>query len=75
MQDIAEITFMDDMRYQMTRLVMISHLLGFNLALASYFCGFGKLRWYVSTPLTFATYFLFRNLVMKNLIDKIYYPI
>jgi hypothetical protein len=74
-KDYADITFVDEMRYQATRLVGISYILGLNAALASYCLVFSRLRWYVSLPLTFAVGFVSRNLVMKYCMDKIYYPI
>lgn len=66
---------MNEMRYLMTRLVGVSYLLGINCAIAGYFMGLGRLRWYVSAPTTFVVFFLSRNLVMKNCIDKVYYPV
>jgi len=74
-QDVADMQFINEMRFQMTRLVGVSYLIGINSAFASYLFAFHRLKWYVSLPATFTVYFLTRNLVMKHCVDKVYYPI
>ncbi len=75
MKDFADIAFMNEIRFQMTRLIGISYLVGINAALISYQCGLKRLKWYVSPILTFAVFFVSRNYVLKNCIDRIYYPL
>jgi hypothetical protein len=51
-------TFMNEIRFQMTRLIGLSYLGGANVALLSYLVYLRRLRWYVCLPLTVATFFV-----------------
>ena len=74
-RDVADLSFINEMRFQSTRFIWVSNILGINCAVFSYLGAFRHLRWYMSIPLTFTAYFFTRNLVLKRAIDKIYYPI
>lgn len=49
-------------------------MIGLNVAMLTYNLYHLKLYWYVSLPLSLFTGYLARNLIMKNCIDRIYFP-
>ena len=53
---------------------MSTTVLGANLGFFSYYLLKSKLYWYYAAPLAFSVYFVSRNLMMRNCIDRIYYP-
>ena len=60
----------------MTRLVMVSNILGANCALLAFTAGrLAKANWYVQIPLMAAIFYTSRNIVMRNCLDGIYYPL
>lgn len=74
-KDLADINFMDDLRYQVTRLVGVSTIIGLNCGLLAYALTRNQLRWYVHLPLCFVIFCESRNHVMKQCMDRIYYPV
>jgi len=62
-------------RFWMTKYLFLSWLGGANITFFSYHLLFKHLKLYVGIPFTIATFFLSRNLIMKNFMDKIYFPI
>ena len=74
-RDIADHAFVNEMRFQNTRFIWVSNILGANCAVLSYFAALRHLRWYMAFPLTYAAFHVSRNLVLKRAIDKIYYPV
>jgi hypothetical protein len=62
-------------RFWATKYYLISWLGGFNIAFFCYHLAFKYLKLYVGLPITFATFFISRNLIMKSCMNKIYYPI
>jgi L-lactate permease len=56
-------------------MISVSTLIGVNIAFFSYCLVLRKMKVYVSLPLTLAIYFLSRNLVMKNCLERIYLPL
>ena len=76
LKERADIVFMNEMRFQMTRLMSISKLVGMNFLLAFYLCSrMHERRMLVALPIMYAFYHVSTNLVMKNCMDSIYYPI
>lgn len=60
----------------MTRLVTVSNILGANLALFAFTAGkLAKANWYVQIPLMLGIFYTSRNIVMRNCLDGIYYPL
>lgn len=53
--------------------MMTSTVIGANLGFFSYHVLKLKLYWYVAAPLAASVWFLSRNLIMKNCVDRIYY--
>ena len=74
-RELADGNFVDELRFQMTRIISISYICGLNAAMISYWLLFRKLKVYVGLPLTLCVYFQVRNMTVKNCIDRIYYPI
>ena len=75
MTDFAENQLVGDSRFWMTKYLFLSWLGAANIAFFSYNLFFKHLKRYVGLPLTYVTLFLSRNLIMKNCLDKIYFPI
>ncbi len=55
--------------------MVISWLAGLNLGFFAWHAGLKHLKLYYAIPLTFLIFFESRNMVMKNCMDKIYYPL
>lgn len=56
-RELADGNFVDEMRFQMTRIISISYICGVNAAMVAYFMAFRKLKVYVGIPLTLVMYF------------------
>ena len=59
----------------MTRMYVISKLVGINTAAFAYFGVFRHVKWYFGLPLTVVTFALARNFSMKGSISRLYYPL
>ena len=76
MKERSDIVFMNEMRFQMTRLLSVSKLMGMNCLLLFYIVGgFHERKMFIALPLLFAAYQVSTNLMMKNCMDSVYYPI
>ena len=75
LSDFAEIQLVSEIRFWATKYLVLSWVGGINLAFFAYNLGFKHLKKYVGIPLTFVTFFLSRNMIMKSCLDKIYFPI
>ena len=73
--DFAESQLVNEVRFWATKYVTLSWVLGANLAFIGYQLAFKHLKKYVGIPLTFVSFFVSRNLIMKSCMDKIYYPL
>ena len=73
-KEVADVNFVDELRFQMTRLMGVSYLIGVNTALLSFIL-FQRLRFYISIPLTVIAFLEGRNLAMRNCLDRIYFPL
>ena len=72
---MADIQLINEIKFWATKYLVLSYIGGINIAYFAYHLAFKKLRRYVGLPLTFITFFECRNLIMKNCMDKIYFPI
>ena len=75
MKEIADQTFVNEIRYIAANLMQKTYLVGLNTAVFSYLLVFRKLKHYIALPLTFTTYILARNFSMKHCMNHIYYPL
>lgn len=71
----AETQLVSEVRFWAAKYIAVSWLLGLNVAFLGYHLAFRNLKRYVGVPLTVASFFVTRNLVMRNCMDKIYYPL
>ena len=75
LKERADLNFVNDLRFQMARMFSNSMLIGANVCAFSYFLLWRHLKLYVGIPLTFMSFFLTRNLVMKSCVNNFYYPL
>lgn len=71
----AETQLVSEVRFWAAKYIAVSWLLGLNVAFLGYHLAFKNLKRYIGVPLTVASFFVTRNLVMRNCMDKIYYPL
>lgn len=71
----ADLELVDEVRFWTAKYMMMSNLLGVNIGYFSYRVMATSLHWYVAAPLGFATFFVSRNLIMRNCMDRIYFSI
>lgn len=55
--------------------MILSYLGGINVAFFAYNLGLKHMKKYIGIPLTFVLFFETRNILMKNFMNKIYFPI
>lgn len=70
----ADIELANDLKYENYKYMNLSTAIGLNVGFFSYQALKTKLYWYVALPLGFGAYFVARNIVMRNCMDRIYYP-
>ena len=70
----ADIELANNLKYENYKYMNLSTVLGVNVGFFSYQAMKTKLYWYVALPLSFGAYFVSRNIVMRNCMDRIYYP-
>lgn len=63
------------MRFWTTKYYLLSWIGGANFAFFAYHLAFKHFKPFIGLPLTAVTFFLSRNLIMKNCMDKVYYPL
>lgn len=73
--DFADMQLVNEVRFWATKYITLSWVLGINITFFAYQLAFKHMKRYVGLPLTVATFFLSRNLIMKSCMDKIYYPL
>ena len=56
-RELADGNFVDELRFQMTRIISISYICGLNAAMFAYWLLFRKLKVYVGLPLTLCVYY------------------
>jgi hypothetical protein len=64
-----------EVRFWTTKYYFLSWLGGANIAFFGYHLAFKHLKRYIGLPVTVATFFVSRNLIMKRCMDKVYYPL
>ncbi len=72
---MADMQLVNEIKFWATKYITMSWLGGINIAFFAYHCGLKHLRKYIGLPLTFIIFFESRNLIMKNCMDRIYFPI
>jgi hypothetical protein len=65
----------NEVKFWATKYIILSWICGLNIAYFGHQLAFKNLKLYVGIPLTIATFFLSRNLIMKSCMDKIYFPL
>lgn len=73
--DRADMELVNDVRFYTAKYMTMSTLLGVNIGYFSYRLMVTSLHWYVAMPLGFACYFVSRNLLMRNCMDRIYFSV
>ena len=69
----ANIDFINDLRFWSGKYYQLSNLIAINAGFFSYQIMRTKLYWYIAAPLAFTTAFITRNVVMRNVMNRIYY--
>lgn len=72
--EIAENDLASELQFHSQKYIFLSNLVGANVWLFTHHFMKLRLYWYVSLPVSLGLAFLSRNLVMKNCVDRIYYP-
>ena len=67
--------FVNELRFQMTRLIAVSYIAGINAGALTYFGLHRYIKLYLLLPLTVIAFSQTRNLVTRNGIDRIYIPL
>ena len=75
LSDFAENQLVGEVRFWTTKYYLLSWVGGANIAFFGYHLAFKHLKRYIGLPLTIATFFLSRNIIMKRCMDKVYYPL
>ena len=75
LKEKADQNFVNELRFHMTHMYMISKLVGVNAAAFAYFGVFRQFRWYIGLPMTVVTFVLARNFSMKGSVSRLYYPL
>lgn len=63
------------MRFWATKYIILAWVGGINLGFFSYHLVFRHVKRFIGLPLTFIVFFEGRNIIMKNCMDRIYYPL
>ena len=70
----ADIELAETLKYESSKYLNLTSVLGLNIGFFTYQALKTRLYWYVAMPLGFVTYLVSRNLMMRNCMDRIYYP-
>lgn len=73
-KDQADESFIWTLKFNTLRLISVSTLLGFNVAFFSYYLALRFLKPYVGIPLALGTFLVTRNILCRNSLERIYYP-
>jgi hypothetical protein len=71
----ADLELVDEVRFWTAKYMMMSNVLGANIGYFSYRLMATSLHWYVALPLGFGAYYVSRNLIMRNCMDRIYFSL
>lgn len=71
----ADIELVDELRHQSFKYMNLSVLVGGNIGFFMYQGMKTTMHWYIALPLSFGAYFLSRNLILRNCMDRIYYSL
>lgn len=69
----ADIELVDDLRTHSNQYMKISNIFGLNVGFFSYQIMKIKLHWYIALPIAFSSFFVSRNVILRNCMDRIYY--
>ena len=69
----ADMDFVNELRVWSKKYLDMTTILGLNLGWFTYQILKTSLHWYVAMPLGFTVYFLGRNVLTRNCMDRIYY--
>lgn len=69
----ADLELVNELKFWTMKYMNMSTILGANIGLFSYRFLHLSLHWYIAGPLAFATFFVSRNIFMRNAMDRIYY--
>ena len=69
----ANIELVDDLREHSSKYLSLCSIAGLNIGFFMYQFLKTKLHWYIAMPLGFSAYFVSRNILMTNCMDRIYY--
>ena len=75
MKEMADNQLVNEIKFWATKYIILSWIGGLNIAFVGYHLGLKHLKKYIGLPLTFLLFFESRNFLMKNCMDKIYFPI
>ena len=71
----ADLETVNDIRFWTQKYMLISTILGINSGFFTYKILSLSLHWYIALPIGFATFYVSRNLIMKNSLDRIYFSL
>jgi hypothetical protein len=74
MTEMADSELASEIKFHAKKYMVSSYVFGANVWLFSYNLLKLRLIWYVAMPISFSLGFVVRNYIMKNCIDRIYYP-
>ena len=69
----ADIELVDDLRTHSSQYMKMSNIFGVNIGFFSYQIMKIKLHWYIAMPIAFSAFFVSRNVILRNCMDRIYY--
>ena len=69
----ASIELVEDLREHASKYITLSHVGGLNVGFFVYQILKINLHWYISLPLGFSAFYVSRNILLKNCMDRIYY--
>jgi hypothetical protein len=73
--ELAEVQLVAELRFWATKYITLSYILAANITFFAYHGALRHLKKYVGLPLALATFFVSRNIIMRNCMDRIYWPI
>ncbi len=75
LSEMADRQMVSELRFWATKYIIMAWIGGVNLGFFSYHLVFKHFKMFIGLPLTFIVFFEGRNLIMKNCMDKIYFPL
>ena len=71
----ADLEAVSDIRFWTLKYMNMSNVLGINAGFFTYRILSLSQHWYIALPLGFGTYYVSRNLIMRNTMDRIYFSL